>query len=40
LRKIWRRWKSTFFVNGLRYERVPEVPSLVEALQLTAPVGS
>jgi protein-disulfide isomerase len=30
----------TFFVNGLRYEGVPEVQSLIEALQHTAPVRS
>ena len=28
----------TFFVNGLRYEGVPEVQSLIEGLQLTAPI--
>jgi protein-disulfide isomerase len=28
----------TFFVNGLRYEGVPAVQSLVEALELTTPV--
>ncbi|MGZ6546379.1 MAG: DsbA family protein [Actinomycetota bacterium] len=28
----------TFFVNGRRYEGVPEVQSLIEALQLTAPI--
>jgi protein-disulfide isomerase len=28
----------TFFVNALRYEGVPEVQSLVDALKLTAPV--
>jgi protein-disulfide isomerase len=28
----------TFFVNGLRYEGVPEVHSLIEALQLTVPI--
>jgi protein-disulfide isomerase len=28
----------TFFVNGRRYQGVPEVPSLVEALQVTAPI--
>jgi protein-disulfide isomerase len=30
----------TFFVNGRRYEGVPEVQSLAEALQLTAPIRS
>ncbi len=29
----------TFFVNGQRYEGVPDVQSLTEALQLTAPIG-
>jgi predicted DsbA family dithiol-disulfide isomerase len=28
----------TFFVNGLRYDGVPEVQSLIQALQLTAPI--
>jgi formate-nitrite transporter family protein len=28
----------TFFVNGRRYEGVPDVQSLTEALQLTAPI--
>jgi protein-disulfide isomerase len=28
----------TFFVNGRRYDGVPDVPSLIEALQLTAPI--
>jgi protein-disulfide isomerase len=28
----------TFFVNGLRYEGVPQVQSLIEGLQLTAPI--
>ena len=28
----------TFFVNGVRYEGVPEVQSLIEGLQLTAPI--
>jgi protein-disulfide isomerase len=28
----------TFFVNGQRYEGVPEVPALIEALQLTASI--
>jgi predicted DsbA family dithiol-disulfide isomerase len=30
----------TFFVNGRRYEGVPEVQALIEALQLAAPVRS
>lgn len=28
----------TFFVNGLRYEGVPEVQSLIEGLERTAPI--
>jgi protein-disulfide isomerase len=28
----------TFFVNGQRYEGAPDVQSLIEALQLTAPI--